>query len=56
VVAAIGPVTADAAADAGVAVDVVADPHTIDGLVDALVAWFSTPPGTGAGGATVQPA
>lgn len=38
VVACIGPVTADVARAHGVAVDVVADPHTIDGLVEALAA------------------
>ncbi len=32
----IGPVTADAARRAGFSVDEVADPHTIDGLVDAV--------------------
>ena len=37
VVACIGPVTAETARQAGLAVDVVADEHTIDGLVDALV-------------------
>lgn len=37
VVACIGPVTADTARAAGLRVDVVADPHTIDGLLDALV-------------------
>jgi uroporphyrinogen III methyltransferase/synthase len=36
VVACIGPVTADTARAVGIAVDVVADPHTIVGLVDAL--------------------
>ena len=39
VVAAIGPVTAQTARDAGVVVDVVADEHTIDGLVAAVEAW-----------------
>jgi uroporphyrinogen III methyltransferase/synthase len=38
VVACIGPVTAATAADHGVAVTVVASDHTVDGLVDALVA------------------
>lgn len=33
----IGPVTGDAARDAGLRVDVVAEPHTIDGMIDALV-------------------
>ncbi|HWC32941.1 MAG TPA: uroporphyrinogen-III synthase, partial [Actinomycetota bacterium] len=32
----IGPVTADAARRAGFAVDAVAEPHTIEGLVDAV--------------------
>jgi uroporphyrinogen III methyltransferase/synthase len=36
VVACIGPATAEAAAGAGLAVSVVADPHTLDGLVEAL--------------------
>lgn len=34
----IGPVTADAARREGLTVDAVADPHTIDGVVDAVVA------------------
>jgi uroporphyrinogen III methyltransferase/synthase len=37
-VIAIGPVTAETATDLGVHVDAVASPHTIDGLVDAVVA------------------
>ncbi len=37
VVACIGPITADTARRAGLRVDVIADVHTIDGLVDALV-------------------
>ena len=37
VVAAIGPVTAEAATALGVASPVVADTYTVDGLVDALV-------------------
>lgn len=37
VVVAIGPVTAEAAADLGVAVTATADPHTVEGLVEALV-------------------
>jgi uroporphyrinogen III methyltransferase/synthase len=37
VVACIGPVTADTARSLGLHVDVVADTHTIEGLVDALV-------------------
>jgi uroporphyrinogen III methyltransferase/synthase len=38
VVACIGPVTASTATEAGLQVDVVAQPHTIEGLVSALVA------------------
>jgi uroporphyrinogen-III synthase len=38
VVVCIGPVTAATAQDAGLTVDVVAEEHTIDGLVEALVA------------------
>ncbi len=41
VVAAIGPVTAEQARSEGLSVDVEADVHTIQGLVDALVAWRS---------------
>jgi uroporphyrinogen III methyltransferase/synthase len=41
VVAAIGPVTARTARDHGLEVHVEAPVHTIDGLVDALVAWAS---------------
>ena len=37
VVACIGPITADTARRAGLRVDVIADVHTIDGLVDALI-------------------
>jgi uroporphyrinogen III methyltransferase/synthase len=40
VVACIGPVTADAARRAGLAVDVVADAHSAEGLVAALVEHF----------------
>jgi uroporphyrinogen III methyltransferase/synthase len=57
VVAAIGPVTAATARDHGLRVDVEAEVHTIDGLVDALAAWAAdhprppTPPrGDDAGG------
>ena len=39
VVACIGPVTARTAAEAGLRVDVVPAVHTVDALVDALVAW-----------------
>jgi uroporphyrinogen III methyltransferase / synthase len=38
-VVAIGPITAATAREHGLAVDVEAEVHTIDGLVDALVAW-----------------
>lgn len=42
-VASIGPVTSATARAAGLRVDTEADPHTIDGLVDALVrAWSET--------------
>ena len=37
VVACIGPVTADTARERGLTVDVEAEVHTVDGLVDALV-------------------
>jgi uroporphyrinogen III methyltransferase/synthase len=43
VVACIGPVTAATARQAGLAVDVVAGEHTIDGLVAALVDHFGRP-------------
>lgn len=42
-VACIGPITADAARRAGVRVDLVADVHTIDGLVDAIVERVAHP-------------
>ncbi|HEX8803881.1 MAG TPA: uroporphyrinogen-III synthase, partial [Acidimicrobiales bacterium] len=45
VVAAIGPVTAATARAHGLSVDVEAPVHTIDGLVDALVAWAAEHPG-----------
>ncbi len=45
VVAAIGPVTAATAREHGLSVDVEADVHTIDGLVDALCAWAIEHPG-----------
>jgi uroporphyrinogen-III synthase len=44
VVAAIGPITAATAREHGLAVDVEAEVHTIDGLVDALVAWAAKAP------------
>jgi uroporphyrinogen III methyltransferase/synthase len=37
-VVSIGPVTSAAARERGLTVDTEADPHTIDGLIDALVA------------------
>ena len=37
-VVSIGPVTSDTARARGLRVDVEADPHTIDGVVDALLA------------------
>lgn len=39
VIACIGPVTAETAREAGLPVSVVAEPSTIEGLVEALVAW-----------------
>ena len=44
VVAAIGPITAATAREHGLAVAVEAEVHTIDGLVDALVAWAAKAP------------
>jgi uroporphyrinogen III methyltransferase/synthase len=44
VVAAIGPVTAATAREHGLHVDVEADVHSIDGLVDALCAWAADHP------------
>ena len=44
VVAAIGPVTAATARERGLRVDVEAEVHTIDGLVDALCDWASDHP------------
>jgi uroporphyrinogen III methyltransferase/synthase len=43
VVACIGPVTARTAVDAGLTVDVVAEPHTVDGLVAAVLARLARP-------------
>ncbi len=51
VVACIGPVTADTARAAGLPVSVVANEHTIDGLVDALVGELSRGAGSGTAGA-----
>jgi len=42
-VACIGPVTADAARRAGLRIDVIAETHTIDGLVGAVVARLAGP-------------
>ena len=39
-VACIGPVTADAVQALGLPVHLVADPHTVDGLIAALIAAF----------------
>jgi uroporphyrinogen III methyltransferase/synthase len=44
VVAVIGPITAATAREHGLAVDVEAEVHTIDGMVDALVAWAAKAP------------
>jgi uroporphyrinogen III methyltransferase/synthase len=49
VVVAIGPITAATVRDHGLAVDVEAEVHTIDGLVDALVAWAAKAPRRGPG-------
>ena len=40
-IACIGPTTAATAKELGLTVDLVADVHTVDGLVDALVSYFS---------------
>lgn len=40
-VAAIGPITADAALDAGLAVDVVASEYTVEGLLQAIVEYYA---------------
>jgi uroporphyrinogen III methyltransferase/synthase len=47
VVAAIGPVTAATARSQGLTVDVEAEVHTLDGLVDALCAWAADHPPAG---------
>jgi uroporphyrinogen-III synthase len=44
VVAAIGPVTAATAREAGLDVTIEAPVHTIEGLVDAVVAWAADHP------------
>ena len=41
-IACIGPVTAEAAADLGLTVDIVAGEHTIAGLVEAMETHFGT--------------
>ena len=43
----IGPVTTEAAREAGLAVAAEADPHTIDGLIAAVLALASAGPGSG---------
>jgi uroporphyrinogen III methyltransferase/synthase len=56
VVACIGPVTAARAGSAGYQVDVVADDHSIDGLIDALVIRLGTRAGpSGEDASTVNP-
>ena len=42
VVACIGPITAETARDAGLTVNVVATPHTIDGLIQSLVGTLNS--------------
>jgi uroporphyrinogen III methyltransferase / synthase len=49
VVAAIGPITAATAREHGLTVDVEADVHSLDGLVDALCAWAADHPRRAAG-------
>jgi len=48
IVACIGPITADAARDQGLGVDIVAEVHTLAGLVDAVVAHVTDHPVAGA--------
>jgi uroporphyrinogen III methyltransferase/synthase len=55
VVAAIGPVTAATARDHGLSVDVEAEVHSIDGLVDALCAWAADHPPVGSSDAADHP-
>ena len=43
-IACIGPITAQTAAESGLKADIVASEHTVDGLVAALAAHFSTRP------------
>jgi len=47
VVAAIGPITAATAREHGVRVDIEAEVHSIDGLVDAILGWAATGPRSG---------
>jgi uroporphyrinogen III methyltransferase/synthase len=47
VVAAIGPITAATAREHGLQVDVEAEVHSIDGLVDAILGWAATGPRKG---------
>lgn len=49
-----GPVTERAARDAGLRVVGVASPSTIDGLVDAVLAAFPSPPGSREGGSRIN--
>jgi uroporphyrinogen III methyltransferase/synthase len=46
VVATIGPITSARARELGITVDAEADPHTLDGLVDAVVAGLAARPGS----------
>jgi uroporphyrinogen-III synthase len=43
-IACIGPVTADTARELGLPVHIVAEPHTVDGLIDALITAFERKP------------
>lgn len=54
VVAAIGPITATTARDHGLRVDIEAEVHTIDGLVDALCTWATGHPPRDDGGAAAR--
>ena len=44
-IACIGPITAAAAADAGLSVDIIAAEHNVEGLADAVAAYFAANPG-----------
>lgn len=46
VVACIGPITADTARSAGLCVEIEAEEHTLDGLIDALISWADREPET----------